>query len=141
MDKQELQKQMKYHLDEYTKLKSELEILTRTDRLSKVESMQRSYLNLFKERYTVTAPLDADTTVIDFADVESKLLSAENIESLVSLSEGYSLTYNNVGMPGLLLVSRTESNFIPFAVDERDASLYKEREARRIKMSNAARTR
>ena len=50
-ERDELHKQMKFHFEEYSKLKSKLEVINNSDKRSKVEAKQRSLFNEFLNRY------------------------------------------------------------------------------------------
>lgn len=132
INKEELQKQAKYHFDEFQKLKLQLEELNQTDKKSRFKKTQGTLLEEFKQKYTVEVA--ESFPQINFQDVEEKIFSEDNLANLAANSEGYSLTYNELGMPGFSFINRNGYEFTTFAYDQRDAEIYLERVERMQKM-------
>lgn len=131
MTREELQQQMKFHLEEYTKLKNELDAINQTDKKSRVRQNQAALLEEFKNRYSVQISSSGEISPMSYNDLESLILSEENILSVSSSQEGHMLGHAPNGMPVYAHQYKSGGVFIILAVDEQDAKLYLEREARR----------
>lgn len=131
MTREELQQQMKFHLEEYTKLKNELDTINQTDKKSRVRQNQVALLEEFKGRYSVQISSSGEISSMSYDDLESLILSEDNISSVSSTQEGHMLGYAPNGMPVYANQYKNGGVFIVLAVDEQDAKLYLERETRR----------
>lgn len=131
MTREELQQQMKFHLEEYTKFKNELDIINQTDKNSRTRQKQSSLLEEFKKRYTMQISTSGEISPMTYEDIELLILSEENISRISLSQEGHMLGYAANGMPVYVHQYKNTSVFIILAVDEQDAKLYLEREIRR----------
>jgi len=131
MTREELQQQMKFHLEEYTKLKNELDTINQTDKKSRVKQSQTALLEEFKNRYAVQISSSGEISPMTYSDLEVLILSEDNIATISSSQEGHMLGYTPSGMPVYAHQYKSGGVFITLAVDEQDARLYLEREARR----------
>lgn len=132
MTREELQQQMKFHLEEYTKLKNELDGINQTDKRSRIKQSQTSLLEEFKTRYATQISASGEISPMIYSDLEQLILNDDNVSSIASFQEGHMLGYAQNGMPVYAHQYKGGGVIITLAEDERDAKLYIERENRRL---------
>lgn len=131
MNKLEIQKQMRELVDQYNKLKEQLDIVTHVERKEKFQKDQAKILETFKAKYTVTAPFNGTPEAINWAEVEAQVLSESNVDSMVLKGEGHGIGYDNNGDPYFGTSYSGGGAGINYAIDAEDAARHKERETRR----------
>lgn len=121
---------------EYNELAHKLGELDGPEKRATFEKEQRKRLEAFKKELTVEATTEAKE--IDWADVESKIFSQENLDQHLLLNpEGYGLGYDSEGQPGLGVSYNGGGAFTPFAYDKVDAERYVKRQNRKRKFAAA----
>lgn len=130
MEKREILEQMKHHHAEYARLAEELAALEGPEKKAEFERFQRARLEKFKTKYTVEATKEAKP--IDWADVEAKIFTPENIEANTKRNpEGWCLCYDSEGMACLGVGYYGGGNYFPLAYDAQDAERFLERQSRK----------
>lgn len=121
---------MKEIHNEYNELAKKLAELDGPENRLKFEREQKRRLEAFRNELKVEASEEAKE--IDWAEIESKVFSSENLDQhLTANPEGYGLYYDAEGQPGLGQTYNGGSHFIPFAYDKTDAERYVKRQKRK----------
>lgn len=117
---------------EYQELAKVLSEMDAPNKRAEFEKDQRKRLEGFKKELKVHATEEAKE--IDFEELEQKIFSEENLNSVALAGEGYSLGYDSEGQPGFGVSYKGGGAFTPYAYDKLDAERYVKRQRRKAKL-------
>lgn len=127
---------MKLIIAEYQDLGKTLAEMDAPNKRLEFEKEQRKRLEGFKKELKVEATEQLKD--IDFEDVEQKIFSEANLDSVSKTEHGYSLGYDDEGQPGFGAYYHGGGAFTPYAYDKLDAERYIKRQRRKAKIAAKA---